>query len=255
MAQASGGSARHSHSYDCSEAVHNYFLKNLYWARSQLVFGCSLHALENRTPNATNMSIVHFLQLPGSQFSFAEITEYIYFSLIYSLGELQYIKLSNMLYHWLLSMVSFRFCETYLLHIEPFVVNKSVISPFLGGGQEIILLLATNFWYVVKCDLQKGNWSNKINRWNSILVTFIFKLMSLRVKYLYSVKMKRLSGNTINWQSARSRAIFVFFARPFSAFPTPLSHPRTLGIWGSWQPQTLCLLISWFLPPLAEVKH
>jgi len=37
------------------------------------------------------------------------------------------------LYHWLLSMASFRFCETYLLHIQPFVVNKSAISPFLGG--------------------------------------------------------------------------------------------------------------------------
>ena len=30
-------------------------------------------------------------------------------------------------------MASFRFCETYLLHIRPFVVNKSAISPFLGG--------------------------------------------------------------------------------------------------------------------------
>jgi len=30
-------------------------------------------------------------------------------------------------------MASFRFYETYLLHIKPFVLNKSVISPFLGG--------------------------------------------------------------------------------------------------------------------------
>jgi len=44
------------------------------------------------------------------------------------------IKLSNILYHWVLSMASFRFCETYLLHIKPFVVNKSAISSFLGGG-------------------------------------------------------------------------------------------------------------------------
>ena len=43
------------------------------------------------------------------------------------------IKLSNILYDWQLSMASFRFCETYLLHIRPFVVNKSAISPFLGG--------------------------------------------------------------------------------------------------------------------------
>ena len=34
-------------------------------------------------------------------------------------------------------MASFRFCETYLLHIKLFVVNKSTISPFLGGLQHI----------------------------------------------------------------------------------------------------------------------
>jgi len=44
-----------------------------------------------------------------------------------------HIELSNILYDWQLSMASFRFCETYLLHIRPFVVNKSAISPFLGG--------------------------------------------------------------------------------------------------------------------------
>ena len=43
------------------------------------------------------------------------------------------INLSNILYDWQLSMASFRFCETYLLHIRPFVVNKSAFSPFLGG--------------------------------------------------------------------------------------------------------------------------
>ena len=43
------------------------------------------------------------------------------------------VKLSNILYDWQLSMASFRFCETYLLHIRPFVVNKSAISPFFGG--------------------------------------------------------------------------------------------------------------------------
>jgi len=47
------------------------------------------------------------------------------------------IKLSNILYHWQLSMASFCFCETYLLHIRPFVVNKSAISPFLGGYKRI----------------------------------------------------------------------------------------------------------------------
>ena len=31
-------------------------------------------------------------------------------------------------------MASFRFCETFLLHIKPFVVNKSAVFPFLGGS-------------------------------------------------------------------------------------------------------------------------
>ena len=35
------------------------------------------------------------------------------------------IKLSNISNHWKLSMPTFRFCETYLLHIKPFVFNKS----------------------------------------------------------------------------------------------------------------------------------
>ena len=42
------------------------------------------------------------------------------------------------MYYWQLSMASFRFCETYLLHIKPFVVNKSAISPFLGGVMELL---------------------------------------------------------------------------------------------------------------------
>jgi len=40
----------------------------------------------------------------------------------------------------------------------------------------------------------------------------------------------------------------------FSAFPSPLSHPRTLGIWGAWQLRTWCLSILFFLAPLAEVN-
>ena len=46
------------------------------------------------------------------------------------------IKLSKILYHWQLSMALFRFCETCLLHIKPFVVNKSAIIPFLGGMKQ-----------------------------------------------------------------------------------------------------------------------
>jgi len=44
------------------------------------------------------------------------------------------INLSNFLYHWQLSMASFRLCETCLLHIKPFVVSKSAMFSFLGGA-------------------------------------------------------------------------------------------------------------------------
>ena len=49
-----------------------------------------IYTAQEWTPNATNMSIAHFLLLPSSDSSFTEITEYVYFSLIYSHGELQY---------------------------------------------------------------------------------------------------------------------------------------------------------------------
>jgi len=42
------------------------------------------------------------------------------------------IILSKILYYWFLYMNSFRFCETYLLHIKLLVANQSAISPFLG---------------------------------------------------------------------------------------------------------------------------
>jgi len=44
----------------------------------------------NRTPNATNKTIPHFLLLPGSESTLTEIDKYVYFSLIYNHGELQY---------------------------------------------------------------------------------------------------------------------------------------------------------------------
>ena len=43
---------------------------------------CSAQKWTNRTLNATNKSIVHFLLLPSNQSSFTEITEYVYFSLM-----------------------------------------------------------------------------------------------------------------------------------------------------------------------------
>jgi len=57
------------------------------------------------------------------------------------------IKLSNILYDWQLSMASFHFCETYLLHIRPFVVNMSAISPFLSGRQHPDVTLSSSLVY------------------------------------------------------------------------------------------------------------
>jgi len=53
---------------------------------------CDRSALEwkNRIPNATNLSIVHFLVLPDSQLTITEITEYTYFSLLWSSCRLLY---------------------------------------------------------------------------------------------------------------------------------------------------------------------
>jgi len=43
------------------------------------------------------------------------------------------IKVTNILYHQILSLDLFRFCETYLTTYQRFVANKSANSPFLGG--------------------------------------------------------------------------------------------------------------------------
>jgi len=58
----------------------------------QLKLRLTLTAQEwnNRTPNATNYSIVHFVLMPGSQLSFTEITDYVFSSLVQSDRELQY---------------------------------------------------------------------------------------------------------------------------------------------------------------------
>ena len=98
----------------------------------------------NRTPNATNKSIVHFLLLPGSQSSFTEITEHNYSK-----------KLSNILYHLELSIASFRFCETCLLNIKPFVANKSAIFPFLGGKLEV------QYDLLMKCNLDRDHFPQR----------------------------------------------------------------------------------------------
>jgi len=100
---------------------------------------------KNRTQNATNQSIVHFLLLPGSNGALLRLLS-THILVLYRVLANYNMKLSNILYHWLLSMASFRFCETYLLHIKPFVVNKSAISPFLGGWPKRLGLVRVIPW-------------------------------------------------------------------------------------------------------------
>jgi len=103
-------------------------------------------------------------------------------------------KLSNILYHWQLSMAPFHFCETCLLHIKPFVVNKSAIIPFLGGaclvdcGPAALQISSEALWLCssTTCEnTKKANdtcihsfflvyfWLNSSTRENSILSRFL----------------------------------------------------------------------------------
>ena len=52
------------------------------------------------------------------------------------------IELSNILYHRLLSMASFHFCETYFLHVKPFVVNKTMITKMFIDNKEPLRLVS-----------------------------------------------------------------------------------------------------------------
>jgi len=45
-----------------------------------------------------------------------------------------YIKVSKILYQWILLLNSFCFCETWYLHFTTRVFGHSAITPFLGGN-------------------------------------------------------------------------------------------------------------------------
>jgi len=40
---------------------------------------------------------------------------------------------TKILYHWILLLDQFRFCETHFTTYQRFVADQSAISPFLGG--------------------------------------------------------------------------------------------------------------------------
>ena len=97
---------------------------------------------KNRTTNATNLSIVYFIVLPGSQSTFTEITEYTHVSLIQSWGELQHKIVENIVPLVIMNR------ETYLLNIKMFVGNQSSISPYLPPVHNQIY---SRNWYAFLC--------------------------------------------------------------------------------------------------------
>ena len=44
------------------------------------------------------------------------------------------MKVTKILYYWLLLLDQFRFCETHFTIYQQFVADQSAISTFLGGG-------------------------------------------------------------------------------------------------------------------------
>jgi len=66
-AQASSSSARLLHSNDCSKPVHIYFLKTLFWTRSQLVFGCSLPNMGVPSDRLPSLRKTHHLRYVRAQ--------------------------------------------------------------------------------------------------------------------------------------------------------------------------------------------
>ena len=79
-----------------------------------------------------NGAIPYFLLLPGSKLSITEITEYTYL-VHWRLAVNLNIKVSKILYRWILSLNQFFFCETQYLQFTTRVFGHSAITPFLGG--------------------------------------------------------------------------------------------------------------------------
>ena len=84
-----------------------------------------------KTPRTSRLSTFHYCQVVNRQLLRLLST---YILVYYGVMANYNITLSNIQHHWQLSIASFRFCETYLLHIKPFVVNRSAMCPFLGGN-------------------------------------------------------------------------------------------------------------------------
>ena len=101
----------------------------------------NIHALFYAAQECTNRTLaVHervdsqFLVLPGSESTITEITEYMYFSPLKPCVNLN-IKVSKILYQWILLLNPFCFCETIYLHFTIRVFGHNAITPFLGGMQ------------------------------------------------------------------------------------------------------------------------
>ena len=123
------------------------------------------------------------------------------------------IKLTNVLYHWILSMASFRFCETYLLHIKLFVGNQCANSPFLGVRLG---------WVLFKTNVQI--------RWNPVYKAFHWICLVETNQLISRTSNVILTGQTCGHCSSRvagskRRALAFYFsgARGKRGFYPPLS--------------------------------
>ena len=116
--------------------------------------------------------------------------------------------------------------------------SRPLSSPPKNGL--IALWSATNRWCVVKCVSQKRNRSNNKNDWYNILVSFIFKFISVYIRLIYknsviSVNEKRLPGNTKKWTLVRSWLITVRLVLSWAAWSiktVKYSGIKTLESWG-----------------------
>jgi len=103
---------------------------------------------------STKGAIPYFLVLLGSELSITEITKYRYFS-HQSLAVNLNMKVSKVLYHWILSLNHFSFCETQYLHFTTHVFGHSVISPFLG-----VCFFSLFLFWVLKP--QHNHWTKQV---------------------------------------------------------------------------------------------
>jgi len=106
---------------------------------------------------STNGAIPYFFVLPGSGLSITEITQYTYFSPLQPSRE--FIKVSKILYQWILLLNQFCLGETSYLHFTTRVFGHSAITPFLGRERACASVWACACVQCVCGEREKYAWS------------------------------------------------------------------------------------------------